>query len=116
MKKLIITLLTLSSLSSYAITCKDKETGIVLQINDSNIVLTNNDEKLSKAIKDTTWDGHVAGMITGRGFSISYENHFGCIRRLQYTGPISESRRNIRSINFGTCAGGSTPDELCLRN
>jgi hypothetical protein len=113
MKILIITLLTLTSLNSYAITCKDKNT--TLDLSHSTVTITSNGQRSIKAIKDSVWDGHLRGIITGRGFSITYENHFGCIRNFQYTGAVSERRRNVVFLNFGNCAGGSTPDELCLR-
>lgn len=28
------------------------------------------------------WDGHVAGLVTAKGLSISYQSHYGCIRNV----------------------------------
>jgi hypothetical protein len=55
------------------------------------------------------------GLITDYGLAIYSENHYGCIRNVLV---ITDQREPfdagyMGSLNFGTCSGGSTPDEIC---
>jgi len=62
------------------------------------------------------YDGHANySLITGKGVALTYSNHFGCIRMVELTSAIriQGAPYNIGRVNFGTCAGGSTPDDLC---
>ncbi len=113
MKKIIISLFAITSLSSFAMNCS--KGSVNLEVNNNEIIIRNGNDEIRKIVNDSVWDGHIGGIITGRGFSISYQNHYGCFRFVNYTGPISSHNRNIVNIDFGTCAGGSTPDGLCLR-
>jgi len=115
MKKIIISLLSIACLNSNAMTCHKGDTTLEIVENDVTIKYQGQESRM--IISDDTWDGHLSGKITGSDFTITYESHYGCFRNVTYIGPFSESTRNIVNIvNFGTCAGGSTADELCLRD
>jgi hypothetical protein len=112
MKNIIIVLLSLTSLSSYAMTCK--KDGVTLEIDKNDVTITFEGNSIRNVINDSVWDGHIGGIMTGRGLAIIYENHYGCFRNVKYTGRTSALRQNIGTIDFGTCAGGSTSDRVCL--
>lgn len=63
------------------------------------------------AIDHSEWDGHIAGLMTGKGFSFMFENHFGCIRNAELTAKIPNG---FGRVNFSGCTGGSTPDNICF--
>lgn len=114
MKKVIISLLSLTCLNLHSMTCHKED--VTLEVVENNVTIKYYDQELHLTIDNQVWDGHIAGLMTGHSFAISYENHYGCLRNVRYTGPVFERSRNILSIDFGTCAGGSTSDDLCLRN
>lgn len=55
------------------------------------------------------------GLITDNGLAIRWGNHFGCIRRVQVTTDLREpfNAGYMGTMQFGTCSGGSTPDDIC---
>ncbi len=61
---------------------------------------------------------HANGLITSKGLAIYSENHYGCIRNVLVITDFREpfDAGYMSKLNFGTCRGGSTPDELCLRD
>ena len=61
---------------------------------------------------------HANGLITDDGLAVYFENHYGCIRNAII---ITDAREPfnagyMRPMDFGTCSGGSTPDDLCHPN
>ncbi len=42
----------------------------------------NQNEKYSFNNTFSTWDGHIAGTVSGRGVFITFENHYGMIRNI----------------------------------
>jgi hypothetical protein len=53
------------------------------------------------------WDGHATGMITAPGFSMTYDNVFGCIRNVVIT---TDFRGDIK--NVGMTVGHVTSSQV----
>jgi len=53
------------------------------------------------------WDGHLTGLITGEGFSLTYENHFGCYRNIVATVYVRVQPPLLSVLNFDSCGGAS---------
>lgn len=55
------------------------------------------------------------GLITARGLAVSFQNHYGCIRRAtiitEFTDLIDAGYMEVMKV--GACTGGSTPDSIC---
>jgi len=125
MKKILWTfILTLSlvSVSNATITCEGVTSlgasiKIKIEENDTaNLLVINEDgsKELELDFIDLlhSWDGHISGLITARGLSVKYQNHFGCIRMVEITTMVSSGI--IDTISIPTCSGGSTPDDICM--
>ncbi len=54
------------------------------------------------------WDGHLTGTVTGEGFVMTYESHYGCIRNAEL---VLEDGTEVR---FPQCHGWATHDEACF--
>jgi len=63
------------------------------------------------------WDGHMSGLVTAPGFSMKYENHYGCIRNVVIITNVRQDQGvdYIDVVKVASCTGGSTPDALCFR-
>ena len=107
------------TLNAYAILCKATtnqlgfDNDIYLELNENTMRITNGEEIIESKIDHDIWDGHMSGIVTGKGFAVKYEEHYGCIRNVVYTGSISKRRRHVINVDFGDCKGGSTSDDLC---
>lgn len=78
---------------------------------DENLIL------LSRTVVDRNrtniWDGHASGLITAKGFSMTYDNHFGCTKNVSVAITASRSLEwpnnvLLRRVHFATCAGMSS--------
>jgi hypothetical protein len=58
------------------------------------------------------------GLITDKGLAIYLENHYGCVRNVSVMTDLREpfNAGYMGKISFGTCSGGSTPDDICQPN
>lgn len=114
---LAVTLLFLTQIS-FAITCEKMISGdnVKVTISSSDIEIFVND-KLEKVIPArTTNNGYTSYSLTiGEGIAIKHSNHYGCIRQVKMISSIDILPLRHGTVNFGTCRGGSTSDELCLR-
>ena len=63
-----------------------------------------------------SYDGHETAMITAPGFSISYQNWYGCIHNAVVTTNFRDGIGFIETVQIGQCSGGSTSDEICHVN
>lgn len=123
MKKIITTLLLITSFNSSAMLCEieglspffSEKLTVEVSKDHSELRLNVDGNESIKKINSSAWDGHVAGIITANDLSIKFENHFGCFRNVELTGLIPGDFPRVGSIKFGNCRGGSTPDDLCLR-
>lgn len=119
MKILMGLLLTLFMFNaSAAITCEipttANQTGIKLTMDESNITIEYLGETYqTPKIQSHVWDGHMSGIVTGDGYALSYEGHYGCMRNVRYTGRIQDSRRNIGTVTFDLCHGFSENEQFC---
>ena len=60
------------------------------------------------------WDGHLTGLVTAEVFSMSYENHFGCIRNVTLI-TATQDRGAINTAIFANCKGEARHEDLCSR-
>jgi hypothetical protein len=51
------------------------------------------------------YDGHMTALITREGFSLHYDNAFGCYRRCASTSLTRESPPLLRTYQYATCGG-----------
>ena len=59
------------------------------------------------------WDGHATGLITAKGLSIKYEDHFGCLRNVEVTAAI-RYLRFFQTVTIPGCTGGTSFDDICF--
>jgi len=53
------------------------------------------------------WDGHLTGLITGKGFSLTYQNNFGCYTNIQTTVFTRVSSPLFSVLQFPKCGGAA---------
>jgi hypothetical protein len=111
---LVITIICTISFGVSAMECESINNGnnVKLDLIQDEVFITYNGTT-QKYDVTAFYDGHLTSLVTGHGISIRFENHFGCFRNAVLSTVLSH---NIQEISFDTCIGGSTPDELCLRN
>ncbi len=54
------------------------------------------------------WDGHKTGLMTAAGFSLSYQSHFGCIRKVSLTTYTRKNPGLIETLSLDSCDNGTT--------
>jgi hypothetical protein len=52
---------------------------------------------------DGVWDGHKTGLMTAKGLSIKYEDHFGILRNVIVTSNIRAKTPYIEALKFEVC-------------
>lgn len=106
------------------ITCKGVSSGLNRKItvivdthaNKAHVFLP--DETIGEVYETTSsYDGHMTGLVTARGFSLKYESIYGCYRNVVIVTNVrySSGVRYIDTFNIPFCSGGTTPDDLCQR-
>jgi hypothetical protein len=116
-----ITLFLLSIVSLHAkaeIICKVQTVmGLaVVQIDNSSITISG--AALEKPViydnLSYSYDGHMTGIITAPGISVSYQNWYGCIHNATVTANFRSGNPGfIQTTHVAQCSGGSTPDSVC---
>jgi hypothetical protein len=62
------------------------------------------------------YDGHMTTLLTARGFSMSFENWFGCIHNARITTDVRGGDLPlVGSMTVDQCRGGTTSDSTCGR-
>lgn len=54
------------------------------------------------------WDGHISGIMTASGISITYEDHYSCIRNVKVTAFVRNPAIGtgwISNYSFDSCKG-----------
>lgn len=61
------------------------------------------------------YDEHGSALFTAPGFSMSYQNIYGCIRKAVITTNLRNGKKigYIGTIQINQCTGGTTADSLC---
>lgn len=118
--KFLITILFFANVSA-AIVCKGTSRFGEVQVSIDTESITVEGGQLEDKITFNdfveVWDGHATGLITAIGFSMKFNNHYGCIRNAEITTNLRGQIGGIAfidSFKVKTCTGGSTPDDLCL--
>jgi hypothetical protein len=117
MKMLIFFLSLVSVASGQTITCKKQtEAGVhEVTITDSEVTVSLPGYSQPRAFTNLE---RANGLITDNGLAVYSENHYGCIRNVMVITDLREpfNAGYMRPLYFGTCSGGSTPDDLCHAN
>lgn len=118
MKKIILTIFSMTLLISHAKAFECREKGLTLNFSSQREMITIKHEsgQVIEVPVKKSYDGQSNySLITGEGIAVTYSNHYGCIRMVELTSAIrlSQAPYRIGRVNFGNCYGGSTPDRLC---
>ena len=120
MKKLFfILVLMTASISEATMICQGRVLDKAVKIElDQNKVIVSGAE-LQRAQTFTVseiYDGHMTSLITAPGFSMSFEDWYGCIHNAIVTTNFRDGDLvgYIGAIRIDQCTGGSTSDNLCF--
>ncbi len=75
-------------------------------VEDTKVTVTTGSKPTVHNNVDHVWDGHGSGLITAPGFSMKYDNHFGCIKNVLIVTPVNSS--NLEVLEIAKC-----PTEEC---
>jgi len=113
--KILIAFFSLFSVASaQTIVCKKNMPGGVHKVTITNSKVTVSYPGFSKPRVFTNLK-LANGPITDYGLAIFSDNHYGCIRNVIVITDFREpfDAGYMHPVDFGTCSGGSTPDEIC---
>lgn len=58
------------------------------------------------------WDGHIAGLLTGKTFAVKYENNYGCITDVELTAIV---KGHLSTVAMKECVTTLEGREYCRR-
>ncbi|MGZ5278699.1 MAG: hypothetical protein ACXWC9_02080 [Pseudobdellovibrionaceae bacterium] len=125
MKSLILlttaTLILQSTAAFAAIVCEGESIMGKMKVTLDQDQVTTEGGALKKPVHfknvSNQWDGHMTGLVTAPGFSMKYENIYGCIRNVLITSNVRDEKDTVGYIDVVSvagCNGGSTPDDICF--
>lgn len=118
LKTILSSLLFFSMQANAQIVCSGKtKLGSEATVSISEDVVLISSKGLTSDREITDFD-RVNGLITAPGLAIQLNNHYGCWSDVtiisEFVEPLGAGYMEV--IKVAKCTGGSTPDDICLKN